>query len=141
MVLDNPELIIPSEALIRLLNLAAQETECEYFGVLLSKHLDLSTLGPIGLLIQYSDTVGDALHLLFQYGQTRFQLIQMALQVEGDSASWISQIKINREDPNQFILVSAGLGLTLMRSLCGEDWQPVEYHSTFERPEFANIVS
>ncbi len=72
-VLDNPELIIPFDANIRLLNLAAEETGCEYFGLLLSKHLDLTLLGPIGLLLQHSESVKDALNRLVQYIPTRFQ--------------------------------------------------------------------
>ncbi len=56
-VLDNPELVIPMNAFRRLLNLAAEETGCGYLGLLLSTSLDLSILGPVGLLLQHSETV------------------------------------------------------------------------------------
>ncbi len=37
-------------------------------------------------------------------------------------------------------MLSLGLGVKVMRSLCGETWQPVEIHFNFEPPEFADIL-
>jgi len=139
MVLDDPEMIIPRDTVSRLFNLTAEKTGCEYFGILLSKHLDMSVLGPFGLLVQHSNTVGDALHLLIQHASIRFQGAELGLQVEGELASFYNHF--NTIDENvQGMMVSAGLAFTLMKSLCGENFRPVEYHTTFERPEFANIL-
>ncbi len=139
-VLDNPELIIPHDVFLRLLNLTAEETGCEYFGLLLSKHLDLSLLGPIGLLLQHSDTAGDALHLFSKYFPTRFQGQELTVQVEGELASLHSHYKATEEGIRPLMLLSAGVGFMLMKSLCGESWRPVELHSTWERPDFADIL-
>ncbi len=140
LVLDDPEVIIPRDTVSRLFNLTAEKTGCEYFGILLSKHLDMSVLGPFGLLVQHSNTVGDALHLLIQHAPTRFQGAELGLQVEGELASFYTHFITTDEDRAQGIMVNAGLTFTLMKSLCGENFRPVEYHTTFERPEFANIL-
>jgi len=139
-VLDNPELIIPFDANIRLLNLAAEETGCEYFGLLLSKHLDLTLFGPVGLLLQHSESVGDALNLFIQYFPTRFQGQKPVLQVEGEFAFLYSHFETTVEDIRQLLLLSAGVILMLMKSLCGENWRPVEIQSTYESLESTDIL-
>ncbi len=139
-VLENPELVIPVDAFRRLLNLAAEETGCGYFGLLLSKHLDLSILGPIGLLVQHSDTVGDALNLLIQYIPGWFQGQKVILKVEGEFALLSYQYEASGEDTKQSIILNIGFTPMIMKSLCGESWQPVELRATIERPEFAEIL-
>ncbi len=139
-VLENPELVIPVVAFRRLLNLAATETGCGYFGLLLSKHLDLSILGPIGLLLQHSDTVGDALNLFVHYIPGWFQGQNVILKIEGEFASISYQFEAIEEDIKQSVILSIGLGTMIMKSLCGETWQPVELRATIERPEFAEIL-
>jgi AraC-like DNA-binding protein len=141
LVLENPELIIPFDAFLRLMNIAVQDTGCEYFGLLLSKHLDLSILGAIGLLLQHSDTVGDALNSLVRYYPTRFQGAELELKVEEEIAYLYNHNKQSKEDIKQNVYLSAGVGLTLMKSLCGKDWTPTELHMTDKLPEFADYLS
>ena len=126
LVLDDPEVIIPRDTVSRLFNLTAEKTGCEYFGLLLSKHLDMSILGPFGLLVQHSNTVGDALHLLIQHAPTRFQGMELGLQVEGELAFFYTHFITTDEDRTQGMMVTAGLTFTLMKSLCGENWRPFE---------------
>ncbi len=139
-VFENPELVIPVDAFRRLLNLAVKETGCDYFGLLMSKHLDLSILGPIGLLLQNSDTVGDAMNQFVQYVPSRFQGQNSMLQIEGEFASASFHLEPTEEDPTQSIILNLCMASKIMKSLCGETWQPIELHTTLKRPEFADIL-
>jgi AraC-like DNA-binding protein len=139
-VLDNPELVIPVDPFRHLLNLAAEETGCAYFGLLLSKHMDLSFLGPIGLLLQHSDTVGDALNLFVQYIPGWFQGQNLMLKIDGEYAMLSYQSEATGEDNQQSLILGIGLAPMIMKSLCGESWQPIELHTTLKRPEFADIL-
>ena len=141
LVLDNTELIIPFVSYLRLLNLAAKDTDCEHFGLLLSKHLDLSVFGVIGLLLQHSDTVGDALSSLVRYYPTRFQGVELELKVEGELAYLYNHSIQSEEDTKQNTYLSAGVGLTLMKSLCGESWELIELQTTDKPPESTDYLT
>ncbi len=139
LVLDDPELIIPHESFLKLINIAAADTGCDYFGLLLSKHLDISVLGTLGLLMQHSDTVEEALSSLVRYYATQFQGAELELKIEGDFTYFYFRIKKAHEDTRQNVYLAAGIGIKLMHFLCGKEWKPVEIQSTYKQPENASF--
>ena len=64
--IEHPELLMQSRSFRRLLNVAAEETESEYFSLHLSSRMDLSYMGTLGLLLQNTDTVEEALKALIR---------------------------------------------------------------------------
>ena len=50
--LEDPDHFISYRAVIRLLELAARETNCPHFGLLLSRKQGVSMLGAVGLYVQ-----------------------------------------------------------------------------------------
>ncbi|MBU3916917.1 AraC family transcriptional regulator [bacterium] len=134
LILENPELVITHESFLRLLNLAARETGSEYFGFLLSKHVDISVLGSIGLLLQHSDTVEDALQSFIRYYPTRFQDSIPAIKVDGDLAYFYFHIKGTSGDLKQHRYLATGIGLMLMKFLCGDTWKPIGFYSSEKTP-------
>ena len=132
LILDDPELIIPLDAFFRLLDFAARSTRRRYFGYLLSKRLDLSVLGAIGLLMQNSKTVGDALEHFIGYYPIHFQDNQPELSIEGELAFFTSNTKYSEKKTVQFNLLATGMFVNIMKSLCGENWKPIEIHTIFK---------
>jgi len=138
--IEKRELLIRSNALVRLLNVAAVETGSDYFGMHLSTHLDLSFMGSLGLLLQHSRTVGDALKTFIRFYPVSFSLGGAELRIEGESAYLVSTNMIFNENMKQLFYFAGGIGLTILRALLGEDWRPVAIHTTLDRPELAEYV-
>ncbi len=59
--LDNPDSTIPFEAMGRLVEIAADKTQCPHIGLEIGSMILTRTLGPIGELMRNAPTLGDAL--------------------------------------------------------------------------------
>lgn len=129
--MEKPELFARSCALVRLLNVTTEETGSDYFGMHLSTHLDLSFLGSLGLLLQHSRTVGDALKTYIRFHLVRFSRGGPDLRIEGEFAYLVSTDMIFSETMKQVFYFSAGGGLTILEVLLGNDWSPVAVHTTW----------
>ncbi|WP_295803123.1 AraC family transcriptional regulator [uncultured Microbulbifer sp.] len=69
--LERPDLMIPMETKVELLELGAQLSGCEHFGLRLAQQQNISALGTVGLLLQQCATLGDALETVTSaIGQT-----------------------------------------------------------------------
>jgi AraC-like DNA-binding protein len=58
---------LPYAAFGRLITLGAERTGCRHLSLLIGQRTDLASLGPIGMLMRNSDTVGDALRALEEH--------------------------------------------------------------------------
>lgn len=65
--LDDEELLLPVRKVAGLLEQAAQQLECDDFGLRLAQVQDISILGPVAVAIQNSPTIGEALHIASRY--------------------------------------------------------------------------
>lgn len=138
--MEKPELFVRSYALVRLLNVAAEETGSDYFGMHLSTHLDLSFMGSLGLLLQHSQTVGDALKTYIRFHPVRFSRGGPELRIEGEFAYLVSTNMIFSENMKQVFYLAGGIGLTILEALLGEDWRPVAVHTTLDHPELPRHI-
>ncbi len=69
--LDRPDLMIPLETKVELLELGAKLSGCPHFGLQLAQQQNISMLGALGLLVQQSPTLRDALNtIVSSIGQT-----------------------------------------------------------------------
>ena len=59
--LDRPDLMIPMETKVELLELGAQLSGCPHFGLRLAQQQNISALGAVGLLLQQCPTLRDAM--------------------------------------------------------------------------------
>ncbi|WP_104106185.1 AraC family transcriptional regulator [Nocardioides sp. 616] len=65
--LDSADLVVSDADVSRTLELAAIELDCPDFGLQLGRRQDVSLLGPLGLAIQHSSTLADALENVTSY--------------------------------------------------------------------------
>lgn len=65
--LESDDYLLPSYKLVTLLEKTAEALNCPDFGIRLAKQQSLSMLGPIGLLVQQCETLGDAIMQLKRY--------------------------------------------------------------------------
>ncbi|WP_237567934.1 AraC family transcriptional regulator [Microbulbifer hydrolyticus] len=69
--LDRPDLMIPMETKVELLELGAQLSGCPQFGLRLAQQQNISALGTVGLLLQQCPTLRDAMDTITSsIGQT-----------------------------------------------------------------------
>ena len=84
--LDQPDRLIPLTAKVDLLELAARRCHCEHFGLELGQQQNISMLGMIGLLIQQSATVREALNTIADSIGQHIQTLDVKLEEKGDLA-------------------------------------------------------
>ncbi|WP_428821521.1 AraC family transcriptional regulator [Microbulbifer sp. MCCC 1A16149] len=89
--LDRPDLMIPMETKVELLELGARLSGCAHFGLKLAQQQNISAFGTVGVLLQQCATLRDALETITSsIGQTA-QGLEVWFEVEGDTAQLYSR--------------------------------------------------
>ncbi len=133
--LDDPDNIIPFSLGARLLDLAATETRCPHFGLLLGQRQDLALLGPVGFLVSHSPDVRSAIDDLIRYMHLHVQGARAQLSADGALAQFSYHIQIpGILGAEQIYNVCIANEFNFMRLLCGEDWVPAAVHFCYPRP-------
>lgn len=65
--LDNDDALLDTDVLDQLLEASSLETNCPDLGLRIAQNQSISVLGPVGVVIQNSPTVIDALHMASRY--------------------------------------------------------------------------
>ncbi len=119
--------VIPYAALGRVLTACVMHTECLHFGLLLGQRGAISSLGPVGGLLQHSPTVGEALSALIRHSHLHDRGAATTLFVDGDVAVLGYAIyEPDVESPGQISDGVMAVATNVMRRLCGPDWAPDE---------------
>ena len=77
---------VPYASLGRLLAHGADRTACPHLGILVGQRSTLASLGPLGLLMRHSDTVGDALRALEVHSGAQNWGAAVVLAIDSDVA-------------------------------------------------------
>jgi AraC-like DNA-binding protein len=124
---SDPDVEISYLALGKLLAQCVTTTGCEHFGLLVGERAVPSSLGVAGFMLQNAPDVASALrdfvqHIdLYDHGGTA--VLQIQSQVARISyAVFIPEI----EAAEQIYDAALGIGCNVMRSLCGDSWNPSE---------------
>lgn len=127
---------ISYRAFLNLLELAAEELNCPHFGLLLSRHQGVSTLGAVGFVMREASTVGRALAELSRHFSYHNQGAEVELRIEKNQAmlEFIPKLAGELDHRRQADLV-VGIGLNLMKLLCGGGWKPSAVYFSHSKPE------
>jgi AraC-like DNA-binding protein len=119
--------IIPYAALGRVVTACVAHTRCPHFGLLLGQRGTLSSLGPIGGLLQHSPTVGEALSALVRHLHLHDRGAAPTLSIDEDVVVLGHAIyEPGVESPEQISDCAMAMATNIMRLLCGPDWLPDE---------------
>jgi AraC-like DNA-binding protein len=119
--------VIPYASLGRVLAACVAHTRCPHFGLLVGQRGTLSSLGPVGGLLQHSPTVGEALSALVEHLHLHDSGGVPTLSAYGDVAVLGYAIyEPGVESPEQISDGAMAVAATIMRTLCGPDWVPDE---------------
>src|SRR4030095_14290729 len=82
--LDDPETVVPIDAVRELLEVSAARSGVEGFGLLMAKTRRLSNLGPLGLLLREQPTLRQALEALVANGRRLNEALYLTIEEAGD---------------------------------------------------------
>lgn len=124
---DDPDNTISFAKSCAILDRAAEATGCAHFGLLVGQRAGLSTLGPLGFLMQSSPSVRSALATAAR----RFRIHNPAATLdfsEDDSAATFGFRILVPGLPGRDQLTAGAIAIATngLRSLCGPEWQPYE---------------
>ncbi|WHU03437.1 MULTISPECIES: AraC family transcriptional regulator ligand-binding domain-containing protein [unclassified Sphingomonas] len=133
--LRNPEERLPRGAIASILERSAIEGNCPHFAMLLAERQDLSSFGPISLVLQQQETLEDAIRMLVRYQHLLGDLLTFNFELAGDSALVRTQIISNIDFvPRQ---AHEAVGSILSRAFTeigGERWKPDCLHFMHAAP-------
>ena len=131
--LSDADTLIPSEAVLKLLEHSASSANVEDFGLRMAARRSLAHLGPIGLVAREEPTLRDAIRLFERHFRLRTEMLVLTLREHDDIASLeIQIIFVTKGSARQMIELMVGILFRTLKSLAGEKWS-AEYVS-FSHP-------
>ncbi len=126
-LLKDADNLLPASWLGRLLDACKVACGCPCLALLVGTRGGLSSFGMVGLLMQHSPSVADALHCLVRHGHLYHPEIVPTLQVTDGAAVLRCRIlpadTAGSEEAAECALAAA---FRMMQALCGPDWCPSE---------------
>jgi len=138
--LRNPEARLPRGAIASILERSAMEANCPQFAMLIAERRDLSSLGPVSLVLQQQETLEDAIRTLIRYQHLLGDLLTFHLEIEGDSAVVRTQIVSNIDFvPRQAHEAVAAILSRAFTEVGGEAWKPACLHFMHAAPRSLEV--
>lgn len=134
--LDTDDNLIPSEKLAELLERSASSLACEDFGMRLARLQSLSMLGPVGLLVQQCETLGEALSQLqrFLYIHSQAGLLQVDTRQDTCLVSFAPLVSYEGRD-RQLIDLTLMAGLSMLSELAHRTIPLQHVYFSYRRPD------
>lgn len=125
-VFADPDTMIAYTDLGRLLLVSAQQSNCDYIGLLLAQRVRLADMGLAGQIASCGETVGQGLQNLIKH----FTLQNNAATISVVTASSYSRlvysiIEPDMPDTGQLQLGAMTIVCNILQDLCGHEWLPV----------------
>jgi len=133
--LEDLEIKIPFDSVRRLLEVSAERSGVEAFGLLMAEARRLSNLGPLGLLVREQPTLRLAVQAFARYGRRLNEALLLAIEEAGDVVVLREELIIGRAGPvRQSTELAIGVAFRMLRSLLGSEWQPRRVCFAHEAP-------
>jgi AraC-like DNA-binding protein len=137
---DQPDFLIPAWKACKLLELSAEHLTTPNFGLLLAKRQNLSMLGPLGLMLQHSETLEHALQDLNKFLYVHSQAGNINLSSNGNLVNiTYSPLVSYHNSAKQLIDLSLAVGFSILSSLSNRRFPLVSAYFTYKTPDDAAI--
>ena len=138
-ILDDPEALIPADAVRELLEITSRATRREDFALRLASHRTFSDLGALSLVLKEEPTPRQALDTLCRY----LKLLNTSLITRIED---VGQSVVIREDlvpshhlpTRQSMELAVAVMFRILRELIGPQWQPQQVYFTHRAPADAS---
>jgi len=123
----DPDTVVPYLAADMLLARCVAATGCQHFGLLVGTHAGPSSLGVAGFMLQSAPDVGTGLRDLVQHLDLHDRGGVPTLLTRGNTTRLGYAIyQPGTKATDQINDLAIAIGCNIMRSLCGEKWNPTE---------------
>lgn len=134
-LLENPETLIPGDAVRELLEITARATRTEDFALRLAAHRKLSALGPISVVLREEPTPLAALDTLSRYLKLVNASLIFRLEEAGDMVIIREDLLPSAGLPmRQSIELAVGIMFRILRELTDPNWRPLQVCFTHRPP-------
>ena len=124
-ILKTSDQQIPLSAAVDLLELTAQATQCENFGLLMAENRQFSDLGPVSLLLTHQRTVRDAIRTTIQYRHLLNEGLAMHVEDVGKLTLVREEVvSAGARSSRQANELAVGVLCFIFRTLIGPQWSP-----------------
>ena len=116
---------ISSESLCRVLELAAQESNCSAFGVLMAQHRQSLDFGVMGNLMRHKQCLRDMWQTAIHYRQLLNDALAISLETTGSSSILRFEMLVNSQIPQrQASELVAAVAMRACQAVLGSAWAP-----------------
>ncbi|THD61020.1 AraC family transcriptional regulator [Phenylobacterium sp.] len=122
--LSDPDMLVASAAMSQLIEMAAERSGAEDFGLRMATERSLSTMGVIGLALRNQPTTRKALEMLSEYAWLQNEALSIRLEEQGEEAMVIFGLIGWRGRQASELLMA--IAFRLLRTLRGPGWKPLE---------------
>jgi len=124
--LDDPDTRIPYPVLGQLLQVSAQQANCDYLGLLLAQHVRLADMGLAGQIASCGETVGEGLQNFTRFFTLQNSAATVSVITSGGFSRLVYAIaQPSMSDTGQMQLGSMAIAFNILQDLCGRQWLPV----------------
>lgn len=134
-LLEDPDARIPISVAGRFLHDAARSVDCPHLGLLVGQEGGFNALGIVGHLARHSPDVRSALRDVSDYLHHQESAGTTTLSVERDMA--VLDYALEGGDiagADELNDAAMGIGMAILRYMCGPAWHPTEVQLTRARP-------
>ncbi len=123
--LEDPEVVVPIDAVRALLEASAGRSGVDAFGLLMAETRRLSSLGPLGLLIREQPTPRLALQAFVEHGWRLNESLHLTIEEAADVLVLRELLVIGHGGPvRQATELAIGVAFRTLQNLLGSDWRP-----------------
>src|ERR1700742_275324 len=130
--LERRDLRVPVRNVRRLLEMSAAASGMEAFGLRLAEYGDLSSLGPLALLIREQATIGTALETLSRFIHIHNEGMRLSIMRGGDIVTIAALIRGGAM--RQSTELALGTINRTIGFLCAGEWRPLQIHFAHAPP-------
>lgn len=134
-VLDEPDTPIAVTALRRLLEISAEASGAEDFGLRLAERGGLTNFGAVGLIVREQATVGEAIEAFSRFIHVHHDGMKLEIVKHGQTVIITLHLRGRQPTaPRQSIDMALGSIHRIIQSLFGSDWRPLEVRLHYPPP-------
>jgi AraC-like DNA-binding protein len=124
-VLDDPETIVSYPDLAQLLQVSAQQSNCDCISLLLARQVRLADLGLAGRIARCGETVGEGLHNFSRFFTLQNSAATISVISSGGYSRLVYAIAApDMTDTAQLQLGAMTVAFNILHELCGRGWRP-----------------
>ena len=124
-ILSNPDLRVPTDAVVTLLEESAERSGCDTFGLQMAESWRLSDFGAVSLLLTHERTLREALAAIIRYRHMLNDALSITIEDAGELVIVREELLVAHAMPaRQGIELAIGVVFRLCRALLGPQWRP-----------------